>query len=321
MSMSDESGTGGQVNTGVGGLDRKISELPLVKEVLLDDIIPIVHAGVTSHVALRTLISELNLSIPQPRIKISAVRAKESQGHDMVFASWDGSNDNFLKYNPQFWLYRYRKADYTTHFDKRFGQSDSQWRKKRFVHPSHMHGFKYISTGLQLAVNEQIRRISSLASEKSAVTNLYSGQQLVLIDGVKTPLPYRQTEWKVATTPYTETTLLIEPWKYFRVKGQNGAETMGRNDFPTREQPMPKGTGTKSARMVVFKVRIAIDNPDRDPKQPKLFGPFSETFIFYPHKIGDFYTSLKCFLGEEASPMLRRHPSSRKKKALDNNTK
>ena len=80
------------------------------------------------------------------------------------------------------------------------------------------------------------------------------------------------------------------------------------DDFPLSLQPSPRGTGTTRSRMVVFKVRIAIDNPDDDPAYPKIFGPFSETFILYPFKEGGEWTHMTYVLGPEAKPGL---PSKR----------
>ncbi len=314
----------------MSSLDKKITELPPVSSISMDDIVPIVHQGITSQVTLRALIGELNMSIPQPRIKISAARSGQSHTHDQVFAFWDSTDDKFLKHNPQFWLYRYRKADNSA---AKFAKSIDQkalWRKKRFVHPSHLHGLvnvkqKDIQTGIELNLNlrslnpglvteNNLKSVSTTTILNPRLlpiahehTNLYKGQQMVMVDGLLTRLPGRQTEWRVNAAPFKETALAIEPWKYFRVQGQNGAQTLNATDFPLKKQPIPKGTGTSSARMVVFKLRIAIDNPDVNSKQSKLFGPFSETFIFYPHKIGEDFVSLKCYLGEEASPMLRGH--------------
>lgn len=311
----------------MSSLDKKITELPPVSSISMDDIVPIVHQGITSQVTLRALIGELNMSIPQPRIKISAARSGQSHTHDQVFAFWDSTDDKFLKHNPQFWLYRYRKADNSA---AKFAKSVDQkalWRKKRFVHPSHLHGLvnvkgkdlramvefgtnsNSLDTGLLVDNNLRFKSTNILNPRPLPIqhehTNLYKGQQMVMVDGLLTRLPGRQTEWRVDAAPFKETALAIEPWKYFRVQGQNGAQTLNATDFPLKKQPIPKGTGTSSARMVVFKLRIAIDNPDVNSKQSKLFGPFSETFIFYPHKVGEDFLGLKCFLGEEASPMLR----------------
>jgi hypothetical protein len=283
--------------------DKKITELPIATELQQDDVLAIVQNGLTSQVSLATLREQMQmqLSIPQARIKVARDNTGAHDGHDRVFASWEGSDTNFLKFNPEFWLYRYRKADFAKRknpIKKKIVEGEEgiekeqQYiaRKKRFVHPSHMHG-----------IDED--------GEKSA-THLYKGEQIVVIDGEKHLLPARATEWPVEKVPYRETLLSIEPWKYFKLQGQSGQETLHPKEFPLERQPVPKGAHSGNARMVVFKVRIAIDNPAKDPMQPKLFGPFSETFIFFPHRVKGYFVNLKCYLGEEAAPSLRRRMKS-----------
>jgi hypothetical protein len=275
--------------------DKKITELPLASPLSLDDIFAVVQNGVTSQITLGEMMKSMRLTIPQPRVKILPGKGKgkdeDDAEHDQVFASWEGSDTNFLQFNPEFWLYRYRKSDTAKHNSKVKKGDLYEVRKKRFVHPSHMHGGIKVEKA-KLRVEEN--------------TNYYKGEQVLLIKGEKEYLPGRQTEWAVSKDAYALTELLIEPWKYFRMKGLTGAETMMPKHFPTASQPMVKGTGSKNARMAVFKLRISIDNPDPKSPQPKLFGPFSETFIYYPNKFEGMFVNLKCFLGAEASPMLRR---------------
>ncbi|MBL0019609.1 MAG: hypothetical protein IPP17_25060 [Bacteroidetes bacterium] len=82
--------------------DKKISELPLAVNLALDDLLAVVHEGVTSKISLRALISEMQFQIPQPRIKIKRDFANEHYGHDQVYASWEGSDEKFLKFGPKF---------------------------------------------------------------------------------------------------------------------------------------------------------------------------------------------------------------------------
>lgn len=262
--------------------DKKISQLPAASSLELDDLLAVVHDGVTSRITLRDLIKELNIDIPQPRIKIRRDTDRTNFGHDQVYASWEGGDNRFLKHKPEFWLYRYKKAALRSYINKEDGKRVNEWRKKRFVHPSHQHGANY-------------------GGER-----LFGGGQIIQINGQKNPIPSRNTEWGVDDTAMLETELDLKPWTYFRVKGMDEFAGIAPDTFPYQDQLTPRGTGSAKSRFVVFKVRIAINNPDEhDTQNPKLFGPFSETFILYPYKRGNLIRSMKYFLGPEASPQLR----------------
>ena len=300
--------------------DKKISELPLASNLGLDDLLAVVHDGVTSKVSLRSLISELQVTIPQPRIKIRHIFPKDLatsvdeyilHKHDMVYAFWEGDDDKFLKYNPKFFLYRYKKADVKIVQNNVTGVRRTVLMKKRFVHPSHAHGKDYM-----VNVGSVIQGSPYFAGVQSANSH-----------GIVTQIAPRNTEWALNPKPMLETHLDLAPWSYFRIpkgnrpggpiKRVSGGSTndqfslidkdeeLGPDSFPSEFQPIPRGTGSKKSRFIVFKVRIAIDNPNPDSKMPKLFGPFSETFILYPHKEKSAWTNLRYFLGPEASPRLR----------------
>ncbi len=270
--------------------DKKISELPLAANLALDDLLAVVHEGVTSKISLRALISEMQFQIPQPRIKIKRDFANEHYGHDQVYASWEGSDEKFLKFGPKFFLYRYKKAELRTFLNKKTENRDAVFMKKRFVHPSHQHGADYFRTS------------GSVVSG----ARYFDGGQFATIRGLTQSIPSRNTEWDVSTHPFDETHLDLGPWSYYRTEGMTNPHLgLEPDDFPMEKQPWPRGTGTMKSRLQVFKVRIAIDNPDLNSDQPKLFGPFSETFVLYPHKDGSLWTSLRYFLGPEASPKLR----------------
>lgn len=269
--------------------DKKISELPPVSNLSLDDLLAVVNEGETRHLRLRQLIQELQLDIPQPRIKIRKDHDNQHFGHDQVFAFWEGSDSRFLKFNPEFWLYRYKKAELRSFVNKETGKRERGWRKKRFVHPSHNHGSKYFRDD-----NGQVKG-----------TNRFDGEQIIQIGGQKNRIPSRNTEWTVGANPLAETHLNLSPWTYYRNSKMDPFLGLDPSaDFPSAEQLTPRGTGSSKSRFVVFKVRIAIDNPDPDSSEPKLFGPFSETFILYPYKNNGLYRALKYFLGAESAPQL-----------------
>ena len=265
--------------------DKKISELPQAGALNLDDLLALVQDGETRRVSLRSLINELQLNIPQPRIKIRRDTDNSHFGHDQVIAYWEGSDARFMKYNPEYWLYRYKRADLKTFVNKESGNREQVWRKRRFVHPSHQHGNKY-------------------AQDSGGGTKLFDGEQRIEIGGASGLIPSRNTEWAVNSSPLDETILDLAPWTYFRINGMNPFTGIAPDDFPLTTQPTPRGTGSNRSRFVVCKVRIAIDNPDEDPEYPKIFGPFSETFILFPFKFEDEWTHLQYLLGPEASPSL-----------------
>lgn len=269
--------------------DKKISELPQATSLTLDDMLAVVHNGETSRVALRDLIKELQLTIPQPRIKIRRDARKEYYGHDMVHAFWEGSDNRFLKYNPQFWLYRYKKAELRTYFDSLTSTRKSDWRAKRFVHPSHQHGDGYYRT-----VGQEVKGWRQ-----------FDGEQKIMWNDRHDRIAARNTEWKVADHPLEESHLDLSPWTYYRIPEMDLFEGILPDAFPLKVQPKPRGTGSSNSRLVIFKVRIAIDNPDTESDQPKLFGPFSETFILHPFKSSGEFKYMKYFLGSEAAPQLR----------------
>lgn len=267
--------------------DKKISELTPASALNLDDLLALVQDGETRRVSLRKLINELQLNIPQPRIKIRKDTDNSHFGHNQVIANWEGSDARFMKYNPEYWLYRYKRADLKSFVNKESGNREQVWRKRRFVHPSHQHGNKY-------------------AQVSGDGSKLFDGEQKIQIGGSSGLIPSRNTEWDVDAEPLGETILDLAPWTYFRVNGMDPFAGIAPDGFPLSSQPSPRGTGSNRSRMVVFKVRIAIDNPDEDPAYPKIFGPFSETFILYPLKFDNIWTHLSYFLGPEASPGLHK---------------
>jgi hypothetical protein len=268
--------------------DKKISELPMASSLDLDDTLPVVHANQTQQIKLRDLIAELQVNIPQPRIKIYRDIDKRNFGHDIVHAFWEGSDDKFLKYNPEFWLYRYKKAGLR---GVSSGESSSvddryEWRPKRFVHPSHQHGTEYLT-------------------EAGKGLRYYSGEQMIRVGTDLVRIASRNTEWAVGAKPMAETVLDLSPWTYYRTSVSDPALGVEPDKFPMQEQPSVRGTASAYSRLCIFKVRIAIDNPDTKSEFPKLFGAFSETFICFPFRADKEYKGFKYYLGSEAAPRLR----------------
>lgn len=268
--------------------DKKISELPFAESLDLEDTLPVVHENQTHQVKLRDLIAELQIAIPQPRIKIYRDIDKANYGHDIVRAFWEGSDDKFLKYNPEFWLYRYKKAGLRGISPGEASSTNDkyEWRPKRFVHPSHQHGTEYVTN-------------------TGKGQRYYAGEQMIMVGGVLQRIPSRNTEWTVGAKPMAETVLDLSPWTYYRSFDSDPVVGVLPTGFPTPTPLSVRGTGSANSRLCVFKVRIAIDNPDTSSAFPKLFGPFSETFICFPFRADKQYRGFKYYLGGEAAPRLR----------------
>src|SRR5690606_24096297 len=113
----------------------------------------------------------------------------------------------------------------------------------------------------------------------------------------------RETQWSIGSLPFLEKKLDIQPWLWF--KGFNSGNAFSQE---YKNLPMLTGTTNLGKKLQVFKLRIAIDNPDINERKkiPKIFGPFSDAFILYPSKEFGKYRRFKYFLESEAAPQLRR---------------
>lgn len=103
-----------------------------------------------------------------------------------VYGMWRPQAFTFLKLNPEIWLYRYKRAKQ---------DPNTNFRHKRFVHPSHLNGVKYPGS------------------------NLYSGDTRV-------PMT---TEWSLPQQPF-EKVLLDANWlDYFGGNGGGDRPYDGHN--------------------------------------------------------------------------------------------
>jgi len=90
-----------------------------------------------------------------PKLQLSARRfivdgVLETKTRDLLYASWDSGNYEFLNYNPEVWLFIYktkkirRKSDY--YEENSFNRILKYLYRKKYIHPPHLNGIKYESS-------------------------------------------------------------------------------------------------------------------------------------------------------------------------------
>ena len=157
-----------------------------------------------------------------------------------VFAFWRPQGFDFLQYNPEVWLYRYKRS--------RKKREDYTIKRKKFVHPVHLWG------------------------EKHSGSNLYSGLPDITNrkqheDDPKTPLldpPRRESEWECPNAPFAKTLLTTDWDKWFRELRPAGHGTTHPYNAAEKE---------------IFRFGIVIDNPNEEnnTRYSKLHGPMSNS--------------------------------------------
>jgi hypothetical protein len=160
-----------------------------------------------------------------------------------VFTFWRPQSFDFLQYNPEVWLYRYKRSR-----KKPIGD-DYAIKRKKFVHPVHLWGEKYEG--------------SNLYAGRPDITNRYLNE----LDPKGNPLldpPRRESEWDCPTAPF-EKLLLDTDW----------------NNWFRGAKPAGQGTphGYNAAEKEIFRFGIVIDNPNEEnnTRYPKLHGPMSNS--------------------------------------------
>jgi hypothetical protein len=169
-----------------------------------------------------------------------------------VFAFWRPQNFDFLQYNPEVWLYRYKRSR-----KKPLG-TDYMIKRKKFVHPVHLWGEKY--------------EASNLYSGRPDITNKLLNEE----DPKENPLldpPRRESEWDCPTAPFEKLFLATDWDKWFR-----GSK--------------PAGQGTpheyNAAEKEIFRFGIVIDNTNEETntRYPKLHGPLSNSELVITKNVG-----------------------------------
>jgi len=204
--------------------------------------------------------------IPTPKIKIvgtdTASITPTPGANPLLLASYlpysDSQSETFKKYNPKFYLFREKSAQQSRKRNS-IGDVVVVHKAKAFYHPTHLNGINF-----------------------PANTPIYGGS-------TRTPM---HTEFDLGNiNPYEYTTLGFNPYEFVEINKELGAgwETMtsadwgktvdyyrftGKKNSRSGGDPIP----TKSAKSILFKIAIGIDNPTGSKTNPILFGEFSDTF-------------------------------------------
>jgi len=194
----------------------------------------------------------LPIIIPTPTIKI--VGTEFGVGNPTLLASYlpysDSVSETFKKYNPKFYLFRYKSAQKST------VNGTVKIRPKGFVHPTHLEGINFPSGPI------------------------YRGAGRI-------PM---HTEFDLGNiNPYEYTTLGFVPYEFVQVGGHDNWRPMTSADWGQDTAyyrftgKKNKNTGniappTTTAKSTLFKIAIGIENPTGSKTNPILFGDFSDTF-------------------------------------------
>jgi len=158
----------------------------------------------------------------------------------------DSQSETFKKYNPKFYLFRYKSAHQSRKRNS-IGDVIKMNKAKAFVHPTHMNGINF-----------------------PANTPIYGGN-------TRTPM---HTEFDLGNiNPYEYSTLGFVPYDFVEVPGTVPPWI----PMTSADWGLPPSsyrfTGKKqNARSILFKIAIGIDNPTGSKTNPILFGDFSDTF-------------------------------------------
>jgi hypothetical protein len=203
--------------------------------------------------------------IPTPKIKIVgtdvATDGRTLGANPLLLASYlpysDSQSETFKKYNPKFYLFREKSAQQSRKKIKGSpGDRLHIQKAKAFYHPTHLNGINF-----------------------PANTPIYGGSG-------RTPM---HTEFDLGNiNPYEYSTLGFVPYDFVQVDGHpwrpmtsaDWGNTVDYYRFSGKKNP---GTGgdpipTKSAKSILFKIAIGIDNPAGSKTNPILFGELSDTF-------------------------------------------
>lgn len=194
------------------------------------------------------------IDIPVPQI---------TRDYDTILAHCISSGSGFRELNPEYFLFRYRRSR-----RNRGGRGPGKG-SNRWVHPVHLDGSKWAGSG-------------------------FFGGQPVLSNSIAPSLRNRQTEWPVAPNDYDRTRISFHGREYYRNRNTG---LYGEVNFPVALNMLDldltgNGRSYGYPRAVHFKLAIAIDNPAYQAGNgqcPKIFGPLSHTFSYYPKREAGFY--------------------------------
>lgn len=242
------------------------------------------------------------IPIPRPNLRITVSPAHNlnvNNRHDGIMLSFPDTEDRrFLDYDPEYWLFRYKRIKH-----------DELSSSKTWVHPSHLnganypnsrwfsggHSFQYYpltppSTGTgdgQMSMGEG----GEAQAQQTASSPPPTGPQTrFVIEG-------RETEWPIFPTMGNYWTMLnFKPNLWYSRRVNLDAMDISQHvrtapeDFTSNEIRVdppyhalkPTGRSGKHNRSQLFRVAIAIRNPDEDASCPRLIGPMSDIFRLKP---------------------------------------
>ena len=213
-----------------------------------------------------------NLIIPTPRIHIS--------NYDISFSKigviWSQNNREFLKYNPEIWLFR--------------RVSKKQHNRSHYAHEPHKSGIKYPGSSFYSGevwwsgigypstgeVPFDVETEFPLTSNSGQIQYLTTEQ-----DGYNIFWMYYHLRDLVAEPPETiMPTIAGGPYIFsdYRIRSRTGVGNRRNRETQWGPSPSPR-------LLTSLKVAIVIDNPNPEESNPKLIGPLSETFFLQPTRI------------------------------------
>jgi len=183
------------------------------------------------------------------------VDGEDRQIVDQLRCWWQSNDTRFLNYNPEVWLFRYKKNRRKIRTGVNIG--DKKFTKK-WVHMPHLNGIKY-------------------PGSKYFAGNAYQSPEFFSYD---TPVGYHSEFALTANVPLTKMVIPIEVFEFVYgldelVNPYKLDETTFYNAAPTSLGFVTKGRNKQKSLGMRF--AIVIDNPDPVAGCPKLIGPLSDT--------------------------------------------
>ncbi len=186
-----------------------------------------------------------SISIPTPFIKLG-VNNPTYKIQNLYAGYLPVDNNIFLQHQPKYYLFMAKSNG--RHTKRVNGSNTTVRRPAGFYHPTHQNGKNFPSNSAYYAGNTQI------------------------------PL---DSEFDIATTPYTNTLIGFNPFQWTRYKDA-GVWVVPDSSFfgnpPSSFKIQGKNNNKKYPRSCLFNIAIGIKNPDVTSKYPILFGQMSNVF-------------------------------------------
>lgn len=191
------------------------------------------------------------IEIPRPEISLAKLSTSEPLNTcQPLFAHYlPTTNNNFLNYNPKYYLFMQRSRLYSIKKDKN-GNKYAKYKPSGIFHPTHQNGINFPNGAF------------------------YSGTTAIPLD----------TEFAIANTPYTKSLININPLQFVRYSpsGQtlNDWVVPTLSNFPCASVKIKiQGRKTTSPpRSSLMFLAIGIENPNTNSNYPIIFGQLSIPF-------------------------------------------